>query len=422
MAGPVSGIYDALWIHARLAPMAGADYGLIDDGAIAVADGRIAWLGPMAALPASPEALAPIVHDEAGRLLTPGLVDCHTHIVHAGERRVDFELRNQGGTREDIARAGGGVRGTVHQTRALSEAALYAESEPRVLSLIAHGVTTFESKSGYGLDVDTELRIMRISRALEQRLPVTVKSTFLGAHGLAPEFDDRPDDYIEFMVRRVLPAAVQQGLVDAVDGFCDRLGFNHAQIGALFDAAGAHGLPVKAHADQYNDFGAGAVVAKYRGLSADHLEYASEATVRAMAEAGTVATLIPGANWTLLETARPPIDLFRRYGVPMAVATNNNPSSSPTCSPTMMMNMACHLFRITPFEALAGFTRVGAQALGLAATHGTLEPGKVADFAIWDVTHPAELSYRIAANPCRRVVKGGAVIYQAAPIAIAPRA
>jgi imidazolonepropionase len=415
-------MYDALWINARLAPMTGTEAAVIERGAIAVEAGRIAWLGEMAALPAPPAALAPIVHDEAGRLLTPGLVDCHTHIVHAGERCGDFELRIQGGTREDIAAVGGGVRGTVRQTRALSEEALWDETLPRVQSLIAHGVTTFESKSGYGLDVETELRIMRISRELQRRLPVTVKSTFLGAHGLAPEYDGRPDDYIELLVRSVLPAAVQQDLVDAVDGFCDKLGFNHAQIGALFDAARAHGLPVKAHADQYNDFAAGALVAKYRGLSADHLEYASEATVRAMAEAGTIATLIPGANWTLLETARPPIALFRRHGVKMAVATNNNPSSSPTCSPTMMMNMACHLFRITPWEALLGFTRVGAEALGLGATRGTLAVGKVADFAIWDVAQPAELAYRIAVNPCRRVVKDGIVIHDAPPPVIAERA
>ena len=414
-------MFDAIWINTSLAPMTGAEATLIEDGAIAVQAGRIAWIGEMAALPALPAELAPVVHDEAGRLLTPGLVDCHTHIVHAGERRVDFEQRLAGGTREDIARAGGGVRGTVLQTRALSEEALYAETEPRVRALIAHGVTTFESKSGYGLDVETELRIMRISRELGRRLPVTVKSTFLGAHGVAPEYDGRPDDYIEFLIRTVLPAALQQDLVDAVDGFCDRLGFNHAQIGALFLAAHAHGLPVKAHADQYNDFGAGALVAGYRGLSADHLEYASEATVRAMADAGTVATLIPGANWTLLERAKPPVELFRRYGVRMAVATNSNPNSSPTGSPTMMMNMACHLFGISPWEALSGFTRVGAQALGLGASHGTLELGKQADFAIWDAAHPAELSYRIAANPCRRVVKQGAVIYDAPPIVIAPR-
>ncbi|MBI3513562.1 MAG: imidazolonepropionase [Proteobacteria bacterium] len=415
-------MWDALFINARLATMADAGYGLIDDGAVAVKDGRIVWLGAMAALPAPAAELAAVVHDEAGRLLTPGLVDAHTHIVHAGERCSDFVLRNGGAGRNEIAAAGGGVRGTMYQTRATSDEALYEQTARRVRELIAHGVTTFESKSGYGLDFETELRIMRVSRELGRRLPVTVRSTFLGAHGVGPEYDGRPDDYVAFLARTVLPAAVQQDLVDAVDGFCDRLGFNHAQIGVLFDAATAFGLPVKLHADQYNEFGAGAVVAKYKGLSADHLEYASEATVRAMAEADTVAGLLPGANWTLLETARPPVELFRRYGLSMMVATNNNPSSSPTCSPTMMMNMATHMFRITPEEALLGFTRVGAKALGLAADRGTLERGKVADFAVWNVAHPAELSYRIAVNPCRRVVKDGAVIYDAPPLHIAERA
>ncbi len=415
-------MWDALWTNVRLATMAGDGYGVIDDGAIAAANGRIAWVGPAAALPAAPDELAPIVHDEGGRLLTPGLVDCHTHIVHAGERCSDFELRIQGGTREDIARVGGGVRGTVYTTRATSDEDLYDQTARRVRSLIAHGVTTFESKSGYGLDFETELRIMRVSRELARRLPVTVKSTFLGAHGLAPEYDGRPDDYMEFLARTVLPAAVQQDLVDQVDVFCDALGFTHAQVGVLFDAATAFGLPVKAHADQYNDFSAGQVVAKYRGLSADHLEYASEATVRAMAEAGTVATLLVGANWTLFETRKPPVDLFRRHGVPMALATNNNPSSSPTCSPPQMMHMACHMFKISPEEALAGFTRVGARALGLGKTHGTLETGKAADFAIWDAAHPSELSYRIATNPCRRVVKEGSVIYQAVDPVVAGRA
>ena len=415
-------MWDSLFTNARLATMASAGYGLIEDGAIGVAGGRIAWIGTRAALPASPDELAPVVHDVGGKLLTPGLVDAHTHIVHAGERCSDYVLRNGGAGRNEIAAAGGGVRGTVYQTRATSDEDLYDQTAERVRALIAHGVTTFESKSGYGLDFETELRIMRVSRELGRRLPVTVKSTFLGAHGLGPEYDGRPDDYMEFLARTVLPAAVQQDLVDAVDGFCDALGFTHKQIGVLFDAATAFGLPVKLHADQYNDFSAGQVVAKYKGLSADHLEYASEATVRAMAEADTVAGLLPGANWTLLETRRPPVELFRKYGISMMVATNNNPSSSPTCSPLMMMNMATHMFRITPEEALLGFTRVGAKALGLAADRGTLERGKVADFAIWDVAHPAELSYRIAVNPCRRVVKEGAVIYDAVPPQIAERA
>ncbi|MBV8167207.1 MAG: amidohydrolase family protein, partial [Alphaproteobacteria bacterium] len=305
-------MWDAIWTNARLATMAGDGYGVIDDGAVAAAGGRIAWVGPAAALPAPPSELAAIVHDEGGRLLTPGLVDCHTHIVHAGERCSDFELRIKGGTREDIARVGGGVRGTVYTTRATSDEDLYEQTAQRVRSLIAHGVTTFESKSGYGLDFETELRIMRVSRELGRRLPVTVKSTFLGAHGVGPEYDGRPTEYMEFLARTVLPAAVQQDLVDQVDVFCDALGFTHAQVELLFDAATAFGLPVKAHADQYNDFSAGQVVAKYRGLSADHLEYASEATVSAMAEAGTVATLLVGANWTLFEARKPPVDLFRR--------------------------------------------------------------------------------------------------------------
>ncbi len=414
--------WDSLFVNARLATMAGANYGMIEDGAIAVDGGAIAWIGPGAALPGAPATLARVVHDEAGRLITPGLVDSHTHIVHAGERCSDYVLRNGGAGRNEIAAVGGGVRGTVYTTRATSDEDLYEQTARRVRELIANGVTTFESKSGYGLDYDTEIRIMRVSRELGRRLPVTVRSTFLGAHGIGPEYDGRPDDYIEFLARTVLPAAVQQDLVDAVDGFCDVIGFSPTQIGVLFDAATAYGLPVKLHADQYNESGAGAVVAKYKGLSADHLEYVSEATVRLMAEADTVAGLLPGANWTLLETARPPVELFRKYGLGMMVATNNNPSSSPTCSPTMMMNMATHMFRITPEEALAGFTRVGAKALGLAARCGTLERGKAADLAIWDVAHPAELSYRIAVNPCRRVVKDGAVVYDAVPPKVVERA
>jgi imidazolonepropionase len=343
------------------------------------------------------------------------LVDCHTHIVHAGHRRTDFEMRIAGATRADLAKVSGGVRGTVLQTRRASDEQIMTESAARISELIASGVTTMESKSGYGLDCDTEIRILRISRELGRRMPLTVKNTFLGAHGLAPEYDGRPDEYIAFLCDTVLPSAVQQGLVDAVDGFCDRVGFTHAQIGKLFDAATAHGLKVKLHADQYTDFGAGAIVARYRGLSADHLEFANEDTVRAMAEAGTVATLLPGANYTLFETQKPPIELFRRHGVAMAVATNSNPSSSPTMMPTMMMNMTCHMFRITPEEALAGFTRNGAKALGVLSECGTIAAGKAADLVLWDVEHPAELSYRLAVNPCRAVIKAGEIVHSATP-------
>lgn len=409
-------MWDSLWINAVVATMGpGGPYGLIDNGAIGLDKGRIAWVGEAAALPGPPTTLARAIHDAARRVITPGLVDCHTHIVHAGHRRTDFEMRIAGATRADLAKVSGGVRGTVLQTRRASDEQIMAESAARISELIASGVTTMESKSGYGLDYETEIRILRISRELGRRMPLTVKNTFLGAHGLAPEYDGRPDDYIEFLCKTVLPSAVQQGLVDAVDGFCDRVGFTHAQIGKLFDAATAHGLKVKLHADQYTDFGAGAIVARYRGLSADHLEYANEDTVRAMAEAGTVATLLPGANYTLFETQKPPIELFRRHGIAMAVATNSNPSSSPTMMPTMMMNMTCHMFRITPEEALAGFTRNGARALGVLSECGTIAAGKAADLVLWDVEHPAELAYRLAVNPCRAVIKAGEIVHRAAP-------
>jgi imidazolonepropionase len=409
-------MWDSLWINAVVATMEpGGPYGLIDNGAIGVDQGRIAWVGEAAALPGPPTTLARAIHDAERRVITPGLVDCHTHIVHAGHRRTDFEMRIAGATRADLAKVSGGVRGTVLQTRRASDEQILKESAARISALIASGVTTMESKSGYGLDNDTELRILRISRELGKRMPLTIKNTFLGAHGVAPEYQGRPDDYIDFLCGTVLPNAVQQGLVDAVDGFCDRIGFTHAQIGKLFDAATAHGLKVKLHADQYSDFSAGAVVARYRGLSADHLEFANEDTVRAMAEAGTVATLLPGANYTLFETQKPPIELFRRHGVPMAAATNCNPSSSPTMMPTMMMNMTCHMFRITPEEALSGFTRNGARALGVLSECGTIAVGKAADLVVWDVEHPAELSYRLAVNPALLVIKSGAIAYRAAP-------
>jgi len=285
-----------------------------------------------------------------------------------------------------------------------------------VSKLIANGMTTLESKSGAGLDRTTELRCLRIARAIGQKLPVRIITTFLGAHGVAPEYRGRPDDYVDHLCRVILPAAIEQGLVDQVDGFCDPTGFSHEQIARLFDVAAAHGLPVKLHAEQYRDFRAADLVARFRGLSADHLEFAGEPTIRAMAAADTVATLLPGAHWTMAETQRPPVALFRRHGVKMALATNCNPVSSHTCSPTMMMNMACRLFGLTTEEALAGFTRNGAKALGVLDSRGTLEVGKLADFAVWDVDKPSELAYRIADNPCHEVIKDGRAIYRATPI------
>jgi imidazolonepropionase len=412
-------MWDALWRNGNVVTMAeGArePFGLIERGAVAAEGGHIAWIGPEAALPGEPAATARAVHDLDGRLLTPGLVDPHNHAVYYGDALADFELLTQGGTRADMIAAGGGVGGLVRQTRAASDEQIYTASAARVAKLIAAGMTTLESKSGAGLDRDTELRCLRIGREIGMRLPVRIVTTFLGAHGLAPEYRGRPDEYIDHLCRVILPAAVAEGLVDQVDGFCDPTGFSHAQITRLFETARAHGLPVKLHAEQYRDFRAADLVAQFRGLSADHLEFAGEPTIRAMAEADTVATLLPGAHWTMAETQRPPVALFRRHGVKMALATNCNPVSSHTCSPTMMMNMACRLFGLTTEEALAGFTRNGAKALGVLDSRGTLEVGKLADFAVWEVAKPGELAYPIADNPCREVVQGGQLVYRAAPI------
>src|SRR5215510_1877398 len=300
---------DLLLTNAAVATMAdGTPFGLVKPGAVGIEQGRIAWIGPAAQAPA-----AAVVRDLAGAVLTPGLVDPHSHIVYGEEGLIDFEVLSQGGRRGDLEPRGGGVGHLVTRTRLLSEEALYAASRARMARLIANGVTTVESKSGAGLDLDTELRLMRVSRALGRDLPITVVSTYLGAHGLAPEYAGRRDDYVAFMSDQVLPEAVRQDLVDQVDGFCDKVGFTHAQMDRLFDRAQSFGLGAKLHADQYTDFGAGAVVARHRGLSADHLEYASEATVRAMAGAGTIATLLPGAHWTLFEAAKPPVEMFRRH-------------------------------------------------------------------------------------------------------------
>ncbi|MFO1082120.1 MAG: imidazolonepropionase [Reyranellaceae bacterium] len=399
---------DLLLTTAQVATMAdGAPFGLLPDGAIGIAGGKIAWLGPAAAAPP-----ATATRDLGGKVVTPGLVDPHTHLVYGDEGLVDFEVLSKGGQRWDLEPRGGGVGNMVKRTRALGEEEILAASRARLSRLIANGVTTVESKSGAGLDLDTELRLMRISRQLARELPVTVVSTFLGAHGLAPEYAGRRDDYVDFMCRTVLPEAVRQGLVDQVDGFCDKVGFTHAQMDRLFAVAQAHGLGVKLHADQYTDFGAGAVVARHRGLSADHLEFASLATVQAMAEAGTVATLLPGAHFTLHETRKPPIETFRELGVPMALATNCNPVSSPTVSPAAQMHLACYLFRLTAEEALRGFTVNGAKALGLADRAGLIAVGRAADLAVWDTADPRGIAYPIGGAPCLAVVKDGQVVHE----------
>ncbi|MBB5607431.1 MULTISPECIES: imidazolonepropionase [unclassified Janthinobacterium] len=378
-------------------------YGELLDAAIAVKDGRIAWFGPGDELPAS---AAPLI-DGQGCWLTPGLIDCHTHIVHAGSRSDEFEARLNGASYEEISRAGGGIMSTVRATRAASDEELLALSLPRLLALLAEGLTTIEIKSGYGLDLESEAKMLRVARKLGQVLPVSVRTTFLGAHALPPEYAGRADDYIDLLCAQMLPALAAQGLVDAVDAFCERIGFTPAQTEQVFEAARAWKLPVKLHAEQLSDLGGAALVARYDGLSADHLEFLSDAGVAAMAQHGTVAVLLPGAYYFLRETQQPPVAALRAAGVPMAVSTDCNPGTSPMTSLLLAMNMACTLWRLTPQEALAGATCHAARALGLQHDRGSLAVGKRADFALWRIARPADLSYAMGLNPCAGVVQGG---------------
>lgn len=382
-------------------------WGAIRDAALGVKDGRVAWIGPRADLPGPPGSMARAVRDFSGRWITPGLIDCHTHLVHGGDRAREFEMRLQGASYADIARTGGGIVSTVKATRAAAEATLLDSAAKRLAALTAEGVTTIEIKSGYGLDVDSELKQLRVARRLGQQADVSVRTTFLGAHALPVEFEGRADDYIDFICAESLPAAAAAGLADAVDAFCESIAFTPAQTERVFRRAAELGLPVKLHADQLSDLGGAALAARHGALSADHLEYTGEAGVKAMAAAGTVAVLLPGAFYTLREVKLPPIDLFRQYGVPIAIATDSNPGSSPATSILLMLNMACTLFRMTPEEALAGATRNAARALGMQATHGTLAEGKVADFCVWDIADPAELAYRIGFNPLESRVRAG---------------
>ena len=387
-----------LLTNLKLASMAvgGPPYGLVEDAAIAIEAGRIAWAGERADLP-SQYAGWP-AQDIGGRLVTPGLIDCHTHIVFGGNRAREFEMRLEGATYEEIARAGGGIVSTVTATRTASVDDLVADALPRVDHLLAEGVTAIEIKSGYGLDVDTELNMLRAARRIEAERPVRVKTTFLGAHAVPAEYRDRADAYINEVCIPALDAAHAEGLADAVDGFCEGIAFSPAQIERVFVKARELGLPLKLHAEQLSNLGGAKLAAKYGALSADHLEYLDEDGVKAMADTGTVAGIVPGAFYTLRETQLPPIDLFRKHGVPMAVATDCNPGSSPMTSLLLSMNMACTLFRMTPEEALSGVTRNAAKALGLDDC-GAIEPGKRADLAVWNVEHPAELAYRIGFNP-----------------------
>ncbi len=379
-------------------------FGALRDAALAVRDERIAWLGPHSELPA--DLRAERRFDGAGAWVTPGLIDCHTHIVYGGNRSDEFEARLHGASYAEIAQRGGGILSTVRATRAASEDELLGASLPRVRALLAEGVTTIEIKSGYGLDLDTERKMLRVARRIGSELPVTVRTTFLGAHALPPEFSGRADDYIDEVCSHMLPALVREGLVDAVDAFCETIGFSPAQTERVFRAAQALGVPVKLHAEQLSDQGGAALVARYHGLSADHLEYLSDDGIASMREAGTVAVLLPGAFYFLRETGVPPVDALRSAGVKMAVATDCNPGTSPMTSLLLAMNMACTLFRLTPQEALAGVTVHAACALGLVDT-GTLAVGQRADFVLWDIERPADLAYAIGLNPCRGVVRAG---------------
>ena len=400
--------WDTLWIDGNVATMAPQTDGCgqLIDAAVAVSGSQIAWVGPRAELPGHPDRLATTVVSLHGGWLTPGLIDAHTHLVFAGDRVDEFRQRQQGASYEDIARAGGGVQSTVSATRAADAMQLLSSASRRARLMLERGVTTLEIKSGYGLNLETERRMLQTARALEQKLPLSVCSTFLGAHALPDEFAGRADDYIDCVCDEMMPALAAEGLVDAVDAFCEDIAFSATQTEKVFQCAARLKLPIKLHADQLSDNGGAELAARYHALSADHLEYTSEAGVRAMAQSGTVAVLLPGAFYTLGQSQPPPVELFRQHGVPIAVASDCNPGSSPSLSLPMMMNMACHLFGLTPEESLAGVTRVAAQALGL-SDRGMIEAGKRADMAIWDVRDPAELSYWIGASPPVDVIVGG---------------
>ena len=399
--------WDRLLMNATLASFAGdAPYGLIGRGAIGIHHGRIAWVGRVDALPDAPNALASIVESVDGALITPGLVDCHTHLVFAGDRANEFDLRLNGASYEEIALAGGGIVSSVTATRKASEEQLYAQSLPRALALLADGVTTLEIKSGYGLDLESERRMLRVARRLGRELGITVRTSFLGLHALPPEYTNSRDDYVALVCDDILPTLAAEKLVDAVDAFCETIGFSHAETRRLFDRARELGLPVKLHAEQLSDMDGAALVAEYGGLSADHLEHLSASGIGSMAAAGTVAVLLPGAFYALRETRLPPIERLRQHNVPMAIATDCNPGTSPLLSLRLAAGMGCTLFRLTPEEALRGITINAARALGL-ADRGTLAAGQRADLVVWNARQPAELCYWIGGNLVRQVWLAG---------------
>ncbi len=395
-------------LDCRLATMLenGAPYGAVVDAALGWKNGEIVFAGPRSSLPAAPDMLASHVDSARNAWITPGFVDCHTHLVFAGNRAEEFEMRLQGETYEDIARAGGGIVSTVSKTRAATEEELFAQSLPRARALVDDGVTTIEIKSGYGLDLNNESKMLRVARRIGAHLGVTVRTTFLGAHAVPPEFAGRQSDYIDEICTRMLPAIAREKLADAVDGFCENIAFTPDEIRRVFAVARDHGLPVKLHADQLTDSTGASLVSEFGGLSADHLEYTNEDGVRAMAAGGVVAVMLPAAFYMLRETRLPPIDSLRTHRVPMAVASDVNPGTSPVLSLRQAMNMACTLFRMTPEEALRGATINGARALGL-DDRGILAAGKRADFVVWEIDHPSELTYWIGGHFARAVYAHG---------------
>lgn len=404
--------WEQLWINAKLATMvsdASAPYGLIENAALATQGGRIAWLGSQADLPGDPMVLAENVTDCNGQLVTPGLIDCHTHLVYGGDRCDEFEMRLNGASYEEIALAGGGIVSTVNATRNSSEADLFDSSKVRLERLMKEGVTTIEIKSGYGLNLEQEAKQLRVARRLDEEFRIRVKTTFLGAHALPPEFEGNADGYIDEVCSRMMPEISKLGLADAVDAFCENIAFSTSQVTRVFNKAKELGLSVKLHAEQLSNMGGAKLASQFDALSVDHLEYLDTDGVEAIKQSGTVAVLLPGAFYCLRETKLPPIDLLRSAAVPIAIATDSNPGSSPVLSLLLMLNMGCALFNLTPEETLAGVTRNAAKALGIDDEVGTLEVGKRADIVLWRVNNPAQLSHIVGGVTCEKVLYCGEV-------------
>jgi imidazolonepropionase len=401
--------WDALWINAVLTTCENG-YGIIAPGAIAVKDNKIAWLGSMSDLPGDANDLAEKIYDVKGCCLTPGFIDCHTHLVYAGNRAQEFERRLQGVSYEDIARQGGGIQSTVNATRAASDDELLTQSLVRAKALMDSGVTVMEIKSGYGLDRDTELKILRVAKKMGEVLPLTVVTTYLGAHTIPIEFAGKADHYIDFICDEMIPEISQQKLASMIDVFCEKIAFNLQQTERVFAAAEQHGLKIKCHAEQLSHSGSVPLAVKYHALSVDHLEHAELDDIMALKQSHAVAVLLPGAFYFLRETKLPPIELLREHNIPLAIASDCNPGTSPVLSLLLILNMACTLFRFTPEEALLAVTKYAAQALGLEKNYGTLAVNKMADFAVWDIKHPAELAYYLGGSPLMYLVREGEII------------